>query len=280
MTTVEASLNINLPPASYTPPSLTDTVNEAAENGNNDRLGDNAKADNTSRSRKKRGVADPTNLWPQNYELTISLARLSDFQKEKVREGFAKFAPHVNLRFTFVDSDDADIILESTRGKSSSAIGTAAEEFPIGKATIKINFWDIPQHDILHEIGHTIGLKHEHQHPDRTVNYNRQALLPIFGDNESAYDHNMNIYDPDKHVTSRYDPKSIMHYYVPPGYSTGGDTTSLNTELSQGDKDFLEQLYPPDRDPNSLVPVKLTTHSGSLTHHKYSKLPPLQPQTS
>ena len=93
----------------------------------------------------------------------------------------------------------------------------------------------------IHELGHAVGLMHEHQRPDR----DRFIAVPahaLVGDPFSSLWTTHNWHSP-QHLTGPYDYRSIMNYWstlvtsVPRGIGSGDGT------LSAGDIDGVARLY-------------------------------------
>lgn len=113
--------------------------------------------------------------------------------------------------------------------------------------TVNLNTTDSTT--IIHEIGHLLGMVHEHQRPDRgqhiAIHY--QNIMPGW---EFAFDIIPAV--PDAILSHPYDVKSIMHYaswaFSGNGANTitdvGWNPIEHNTVLSPGDIAFLKQVYP------------------------------------
>jgi hypothetical protein len=117
----------------------------------------------------------------------------------------------------------------------------------IGKTSYNlILIGDISNKIILHELGHVIGLEHEHQRPDAlsyitlNINFKKNSLLEL-----SQYiPKTSNFYD---YTQYPYDYKSIMHYsiiesnnIIAKPIDCGGDTISLIDALK------VEKIYSTD----------------------------------
>lgn len=108
----------------------------------------------------------------------------------------------------------------------------------------------------LHEIGHSLGLEHEHQNPNSGIVWNRAAVLAAFSAPPNSWDASMiqrNIIDklsPRQVSGSQWDPNSVMHYHFDAGlidepeiYRTRPLTPAGG--LSALDVAWMRQFYPP-----------------------------------
>ncbi|RKZ12540.1 hypothetical protein DRQ32_03500 [bacterium] len=148
---------------------------------------------------------------------------------------------------------DADYIQVSNFNKNSvlSDVGHGS-----GARTIVMNAWT-SRRTITHELGHALGVKHEHQRPDRNsyVSIDTTKSTPR-GDNNYLVDNTMTIYP-----NLTYDYGSIMHYREDTFLITGATPpvitvldpaaaaiwqTTMGTvdSLSYWDKKTMSFMYP------------------------------------
>lgn len=208
-------------------------------------------------SRRKRGVAMPDKLWPQHSVLTISRLNMTQEQKDLVKHNINKWAPHTNLYFKFIDSPDGDIRItaDNTTGPGWSKVGTDAKKVALSEPTMGISFTrsaDSVAATIQHEFGHALGLKHEHQHPDRTLDLNRQTIYDEYESRgQFSYKADNDIVSTfsrsQVETSADYDEKSIMHYGFSASRLNSGPPIPRNFKLSEGDKKFMQSLYPEDQ---------------------------------
>lgn len=106
----------------------------------------------------------------------------------------------------------------------------------------------------LHEIGHTLGLEHEHQNPNAGITWNTQAVLDYFSGppnnwQESQIQWNILRKIPLAQIKgTTWDPDSVMEYHfeaglidAPAKFKTG---LAPQGGLSAADKAWLVESYP------------------------------------
>lgn len=208
-------------------------------------------------SRPKRGIGATHRRWPQHSTVSIAFQGINKEQEALVQTAFSKITPHVNLKFKYVPGPDADIrvgpsVVKGQNG--SSYVGTDAKRAPATAPTLFMDFNRKPEQVIataLHEGLHAIGLIHEHQHPDRTIQFDEQEILPRFKDSDNPQKSmKADILDKIKRqkngpLFTTYDPKSIMHYEFTSDELKGSPAIIKNNELSAGDIATLKSMYPP-----------------------------------
>ncbi|WP_027146029.1 M12 family metallopeptidase [Mesorhizobium sp. WSM3626] len=102
-----------------------------------------------------------------------------------------------------------------------------------------------------HEIGHMLGMLHEHQHPDVDCGFKTDeeiaALLNwTLADVQTNFD---KIKQRPTLVVTQYDPTSEMHYQLSASFFKNGDRSPCyiidrNIVLSSADIEFLKKIYP------------------------------------
>jgi hypothetical protein len=123
-----------------------------------------------------------------------------------------------------------------------------------------MNFgWDLTttqgRSTALHEIGHTLGMPHEHQNPYAGIVWDEEAVYAFLGRPPNNWDRSTTHHNVLRKLStsevegSTWDPDSIMHYAFPaglirePAAYTGGIRPPGT--LSALDREFVARWYPP-----------------------------------
>lgn len=202
-------------------------------------------------SRKKRGLADSGELWPQFSTIRISMMGMTKEQEKFTRDNINAWAPYVNLTFEFTDQYGADVRISANNQLfgGNTYHRTDALKIPLDKPTMEVGFLgglnEFNAGTIMHEFGHVLGLSHEHHHPDNTLDLNMPKLQRDFWDTgRSDLARFLFPNAPRTAPSSAYDRNSIMHYEVPSQYLNSGQPVGKNNRLSGRDVWFAHSLYP------------------------------------
>ncbi|MEQ8833661.1 MAG: M12 family metallopeptidase [Miltoncostaeaceae bacterium] len=197
----------------------------------------------------------------------------SDAQRDRVREAFAAWErTGIGLRLVEVDDrSEAEIRIGFMEGDGSwSYLGRDVLGIADDQRTMNFG-WDLrPHHELataLHEVGHTLGMPHEHQNPNAGIVWDEDAVYaslaapPNRWTRETTYHNILRKLPPGEVEGSDWDPDSIMHYpfagrliEAPPPYDTTG--VSPPGTLSAADTTWARTWYPPtEGDPPALAPL-------------------------
>jgi hypothetical protein len=199
-------------------------------------------------------------------------------QKGAVRDAFTEWK-NIGIGLEFVevgDRSEAELRIGFAQDGQSVTCGIGRdilkERNPDNPTT---NFgWDLTDgigyQTALHEIGHMLGLGHEHQSPFAGLEWDEEAVYAHFLDKQ-GWDRATTLVnvlekvDPGEVDGSQWDPDSIMEYAFPARlithpqdcFDTG--VTPPGT-LSPADKAWVQRWYPPsDGAPPVLAPLTTAT---------------------
>jgi hypothetical protein len=195
-------------------------------------------------------------------------------QRDVVRQCFRQWRD-LGIGVSFVevkDRSEAELRIGFQFGDGSwSTVGKDCLQ--VGQHERTMNFgWDLTapgeRGTALHEIGHALGMLHEHQSPFAGIHWDDEAVYadlagpPNFWSRDTTFFNILRKLDPDEVNGTVWDPQSIMEYPFSDGLILEPEEfrAGLNPPgtLSAADKEFVLRWYPPAGlpRPSALVPFR------------------------
>jgi hypothetical protein len=197
------------------------------------------------------------NLWNPGDVLRVRFLDGSPRQRRLVERFVPIWTAYANLHFAFTDDTDAEIRVAFSEPGSWAYTGTAALDVDAREPTVNLGWITDASLDteadytILHEFGHVLGLLHEHQNPSAKIPWNTEAVRRMFQGPPNNWDEATvrqvvyTTWDPKLFPLAKpFDQESIMAYVFPAELTGPAHEMGQNVSLSQGDKEFVESLYP------------------------------------
>ncbi len=202
-------------------------------------------------------VIAPKVIWPIGSKITVSFL---DTPSTKVRSRIKKYAQewesYANIDFEFISGKNGDIRIGLKKGGSWSKIGILAKKVDKSKKTMNFGWFNDGTSEqelrrtTLHEFGHALGLKHEHQSPAAGICWDWPKVIAAYGTGANGWSEkrtrgNLERLSNEKVGNySAFDPKSIMIYSISNALTTCDFEVKSTNVLSAVDMQGIANLYP------------------------------------
>lgn len=211
---------------------------------------------------QQRAIIVSSSKWVNGTVLHYAFIGGAESQRQAVRDAWQTWKDlGIGLVFTEVTAlSEAEVRISfdhSPNAGSWSYVGRDVLRISVNQPTMNLG-WDVTTpygvSTALHEIGHTLGLPHEHQNPyagivwDEPRVYQYFAGSPNYWSAQQTYHNLLRKLSTTEVEGSQWDPDSIMQYQLPGGlilepaqYSQG---VSPPGTISEIDGEWARKWYP------------------------------------
>lgn len=198
----------------------------------------------------QRAVGYKDKWWPVGYKFKVGfMGNYSATQTNLVKQAAAEWAQVANVSFEYPAAGPYDIrIAFNANSGAWSYVGTDCKSISQGNPTMNLGW--LAKDAYLHELGHTLGLLHEHQNPTSPIKWNEAAVIKDLSGPPNNWTEAMirfnvlNPYPLPNVITTALDKTSIMMYPIPARWTLDGFSSPGGQVLSGVDKTFIATRYP------------------------------------
>lgn len=241
---------------------------------------------------RTRSLFDRRTLWDTGQKLSVCFISGTPRARARVASHAAEWTRFANITLDFgaasalrtcsgTGSEDIKIDFVRADGhwsfigrgsrqrtRSMNLAGFGDDQLPSGMSPLEL------RRHVLHEFGHALGLKHEHQSPaarcdeeiDWPVAYQFYEARQRWTREQT--DQNLRRLTTGRDEFSAYDPQSIMHYQLPEQFLKGGRANrcfvAVSFDLSAGDRSNIAKLYPGRTTPTEQVATADPRQTGTI----------------
>lgn len=211
-------------------------------------------SDNEAATGLKAVSYKPVYFWDKGQTITVAFYNGTAAQKREFMNCCYDWMAYANVYFSQIGSTshaDVRVSFEPGYGEGKSIVGNGSLDDK-SRPSMHLMVNNLATTDTLfrqtvrHELGHVLGLAHEHQHPQANISFNKSEVMRDYGITEQEYVDNFVKLNKSVVDYVQYDPNSIMHYEFYPKYTTNGKMYYSKSNLSAIDKSYIGQLYPMD----------------------------------
>lgn len=182
--------------------------------------------------------------WPSGKIYYTIASNMGSINVNKINSAISEYNNKTNTQWIY-RSNQSNYV-EFIFGSSSGSDGWAHIGYQGGKQTVSLDQY-ISLGSVIHEMGHTVGLYHEHTRKDRD-----QYVKILWNNIQSGQSYNFNIYNSGTDI-GPFNINSVMMYW-PTSYSKNGlptitradnsNFTYNRTGFTTGDINTINTMYP------------------------------------
>lgn len=182
--------------------------------------------------------------WPGGKIYYTIASNMGSINVNKINSAISEYNSKTNTQWIYRTNQSNYV--EFIFGSSSGSDGWAHIGYQGGKQTVSLDQY-ISVGSVIHEMGHTVGLYHEHTRKDRD-----QYVKILWNNIQSGQSYNFNIYSSGTDI-GPFNINSVMMYW-PTSYSKNGQPTITRADNSSftynrtgfttGDINTINAMYP------------------------------------
>lgn len=223
--------------------------------------GEPQNASTEAQIKKSALIANTGKLWKKGSTINVTFKDGTPEIKAEVEKYATEWTKYANLNFKFYNSakdipkkESADIVITFNTQVNTSAVGTDSKYVSKSDASMNLGILDdvhinTRRSIILHEFGHAIGLQHEHQHKNRTLQFDETKTIEACRTKINFTEEMCRMFiiqtiPANEAYFSKYDLLSIMHYTLHSDFFKSPMDMKSNLSLSLTDKVEIAKMYP------------------------------------